>query len=103
MAYCKARRFDPCAVMAMQIFSGAFSQGYSTSCGQFFENPNLLPFFAQGPLVPDVKYRCLVSIYAHGETKLFVGFCDEASEMFWIPESKKSYRTCSQEGGLGPR
>jgi hypothetical protein len=68
--------------MAIQIFSGAFSQGYSTSCGQFFENPNLLPFFAQGPLVRDVKYRCLVSIYVHGETKLFVGFCDEAPEMF---------------------
>ena len=86
MAYCKARRFDPCAVMAMQIFSGAFSRGYSTSCGQFFENPKLLPFFAQGPLVPDIKYRYLVGVCAHGEKNVLVEFCYEAPEMFRVPE-----------------
>ena len=51
-----------------------------------FENPNLLPFFAQGPLVPDVKYWYLVGVCAHGEKNVLLGFCNEAPEMFRVPE-----------------
>jgi hypothetical protein len=43
VADCKARRLDPFAGLAIQIFAGEFNQDYSTSYGQFvFENPNLV-------------------------------------------------------------
>ena len=48
------------------------------------------PFFAQGPLVSDKKYRCLVGIYAHCEIIFFVGFCDAAPEIFWLLEAKNA-------------
>ena len=84
---------DPCAGLAIQIFSDAATQRYSKSCailGQLLKFQTLRHFLRKGLSeyrVPDIKYRYLVSVCAHGEKNVLVRFCYEAPEMFRLPEA----------------
>ena len=83
---------DPCAGLAIQIFSDAATQRYSKSCaifGQFLKFQTLRHFLRKGLSeyrVPDIKYRYLVGVCAHGEKNVLLRFCYEAPEMFSVPE-----------------